>query len=345
MVIGAGTLGNEVCKNLALLGIGKITIIDNDIVEQVNLSRSVLMREKDIGCNKADVLADRMKDLYSGSNVTPLNFDVVYQYGSANYRDFDLVLMTVDNLEARIYINRYCNMWGVPLINGGLEGLVCEVQVMQPPHTACFECALSSHDYAEIRKRYSCDGLKRSAPEGKIPMVITSAAIGGGLMAQEAVKLLHGSSSSLGGKRVIIDGNVNDFAVLSVARNANCIGHYNVEINNSIELDYSVDMLLGSFKYQIKDILDSEFVVYHDKSILYGGICPSCRVKKELLGPAGMTSEGELFCENCRTFLVPIVYGELKRDDRTLRAHGVPENHVLTIGFPDGQFKYIVPRT
>ena len=107
LVVGAGTLGNEVCKNLALLGVGNVTIIDYDTIEEVNLSRSVLMRSEDKGQKKADIVAKRMKELYENMNTIPLNFDVVYEYGSANYKDFDIVLMTVDNLEARIYINRY----------------------------------------------------------------------------------------------------------------------------------------------------------------------------------------------------------------------------------------------
>ena len=73
LVVGAGTLGNEVCKNLALLGVGNVTVIDYDIVEEVNLSRCVLMRSEDNGQNKADVVAKRMKELNREINVTPLN--------------------------------------------------------------------------------------------------------------------------------------------------------------------------------------------------------------------------------------------------------------------------------
>jgi molybdopterin/thiamine biosynthesis adenylyltransferase len=96
LVVGAGTLGNEVCKNLALLGIGKVTVIDNDIVEEVNLSRSILMRQQDKGRNKADVIADRVREINAEIDITPVNCDVIYEYGSGNYRNFDLVLMTVD---------------------------------------------------------------------------------------------------------------------------------------------------------------------------------------------------------------------------------------------------------
>jgi len=343
LVVGAGTLGNELCKNLALLGVGKISIIDNDDVEPVNLSRSILMREEDIGRNKAEVLAKRIKEIDSNIEIVPLNLDVVYQYGSANYRNFDLVLMTVDNMEARMYINRYCNMWNIPLINGGLDGLVCEVQVIQPPQTACYECTFSAQDYATIKEKYSCDGLMKSDPAGKIAMVITSAAIGAGLMSQEAVKLLHGANSSLAGRRAILDGFTNEFTILSVARNPNCQGHYRIGADNSLWIEYLADTTLRDLKIKVREVLRSDFQIFHDKSILYGGNCPSCGKRKDIMGLAGMIPEGAMFCENCRSFLSPDVHGDLRMDDSTLKDHGVPDNHVLTLALPGGQLKYIIP--
>ena len=59
MVVGAGAIGNELIKNLTLLGIGKILIVDMDAIENTNLTRSVLYRAKDVGRFKADVAAER----------------------------------------------------------------------------------------------------------------------------------------------------------------------------------------------------------------------------------------------------------------------------------------------
>ena len=295
LVVGAGTLGNEICKNLALLGVGSVTVIDYDIIEEVNLSRSVLMRSEDKGKNKAAVVAKRMKELYSDMTVTALNLDVIYEYGSANYKDFDVVLMTVDNLEARMYINRYCYMWKTPLIDGGLNGLICTTQVIIPPKTACYECTFSKQDYMTIKNRYSCDGLRRDAPEGKIAMVITSAAVGAGIMTQEAVKILHGvepTLATLAGKKAVIDGNTNEFEVLSVSKRKNCLGHYEIEPEEVLYIDYSNKFTLRELKESIRNVIDNDdFQIEHDRSIVYGGECPSCGAKKEVLGVAGKTSE------------------------------------------------------
>src|ERR1700754_1432414 len=64
LVIGAGALGNEIVKNLALLGVGRVLIADRDRIELSNLSRSVLFREPDIGRAKAEVAAERARDIY-----------------------------------------------------------------------------------------------------------------------------------------------------------------------------------------------------------------------------------------------------------------------------------------
>ncbi|MCW3129443.1 MAG: ThiF family adenylyltransferase [Methanophagales archaeon] len=347
LVVGAGTLGNEVCKNLALLGVCNVTVIDYDIIEEVNLSRSVLMRSEDKGKNKAEVVAKRMKELYGDMTVTALNLDVVFEYGSANYKDFDVVLMTVDNLEARMYINRYCYMWNTPLIDGGLNGLICTVQVIIPPKTACYECTFSKQDYMTIKNRYSCDGLRRDAPEGKIAMVITSAAIGAGIMTQEAVKILHGAEPTLAGKKAVIDGNTNEFEVLSVSKRENCLGHYEIEPEEVIYLDYSNKFTLRELKESIRNVIDDDgddFQIEHDRSIIYGGECPSCGAKKEVLGLAGKTNENEMVCDNCGEILNPDISGFLRLDDRTLAEHGVPDNHVLTLYLNDGGVRYVVPK-
>src|SRR5277367_6713270 len=66
LVIGAGALGNEILKNLALLGIGRVFIADRDRVENSNLSRSILFRERDCGRPKAEVAAERAAEIYPG---------------------------------------------------------------------------------------------------------------------------------------------------------------------------------------------------------------------------------------------------------------------------------------
>jgi len=72
LVIGAGALGNEIIKNLALLGVGNVVIADKDTIENSNLSRSVLYREADAGRSKAVVAAAAARDIYPAINATAL---------------------------------------------------------------------------------------------------------------------------------------------------------------------------------------------------------------------------------------------------------------------------------
>lgn len=341
LVVGAGTLGNEVCKNLALLGIGMVTIIDNDTVEEVNLSRSILMRQQDKDKNKADVIAAHMHEINSKMIIKPINCDVIYEFGSGNYRDFGLVIMTVDNLEARLWINRYCYMWGKPLIDGGLNALTCTMQIIDPPYSPCYECSFTGDHYRSIRKKYSCDGLKRNAPEGKIAMVITSAAIGAGFMTQEAVKILHDLPSVLSGKRMTIDGETNEFNITDLTRRESCLGHQTL-LDDVLYLPYTSHTHLSDLKSMVRDRLKCDDVeIEHDKSILYKMICPECGRQKDFLQIAARIREEEVVCSQCGSSFRPEVSGVLKIDDATLADHGVPENHVLRVYISDGNLKYL----
>src|SRR6187200_249821 len=78
LVIGAGALGNEIIKNLCLLGVGNILIADMDRIENSNLSRSVLYRASDNGKLKATVAAEAARELFPGVNVHAFNGNVVY---------------------------------------------------------------------------------------------------------------------------------------------------------------------------------------------------------------------------------------------------------------------------
>src|SRR5438874_4427124 len=81
LVIGAGALGNEIVKNLALLGVGHVLIADLDRVENSNLSRSVLYRASDNGCEKATVGARAAAEIYPGIQTHAFNGNVVYDLG------------------------------------------------------------------------------------------------------------------------------------------------------------------------------------------------------------------------------------------------------------------------
>src|SRR5271167_3249481 len=76
LVVGAGALGNEVCKNLAMMGVRLIVVVDRDVVEAANLSRSIFFRESDHGRLKAEVIRNRLREVNPDVEVQSLNGDL-----------------------------------------------------------------------------------------------------------------------------------------------------------------------------------------------------------------------------------------------------------------------------
>ncbi len=108
LVIGAGALGNEILKNLALLGVGRVFVADRDRVENSNLSRSILFREHDCGRPKAVVAAERAREIYpSMQGSTSISRAIsCTTWAPGIYRWADVILGGLDNREARVAINQ-----------------------------------------------------------------------------------------------------------------------------------------------------------------------------------------------------------------------------------------------
>ena len=110
MVVGAGALGNEVLKNLALLGIGNILVVDMDTIESHNLTRTVLFGKADIGKYKAEVAVKRVNEIDENVNIRAFVGSVQSVFGMGVYKDCDIVFGCLDNIQARIDINRYLSL-------------------------------------------------------------------------------------------------------------------------------------------------------------------------------------------------------------------------------------------
>lgn len=150
LVVGAGGLGCEILKNLALTGFKHIDIIDMDTVDVSNLNRQFLFRAEDVGMPKSNTAArfvtQRMRD--STLHITP-HCCKIQDKSEAFYRQFTVVICGLDNIEARRWINAMLvgfvdhELNGlVPLIDGGTEGFRGQSRVILPTLTSCFECSL-----------------------------------------------------------------------------------------------------------------------------------------------------------------------------------------------------------
>lgn len=210
LVIGAGALGNEVLKNLALLGAGNVFIADLDSIEPSNLSRSILFRERDSGRPKAQVAAEAIRDVYPGICVNWFQGDVIYDLGLGVFQWADVVIGGLDNREARLWINRYCWKTNTPFIDGATEILQGVVRVFVPPDGACYECTMSRADWDVLEERRGCAGMRpEGLPAVRVPTTPVTASIIAAIQCQEAIKILHGLEG-LSGQGLVFNGVIND---------------------------------------------------------------------------------------------------------------------------------------
>ena len=211
LVVGAGALGNEVLKNLALLNVGEIFIIDFDTIEYTNLSRSVLFRESDVGRLKAEVAAERIREINPNLKVGWKNGDIIYDLGLGLIRSVDVIIGCLDNRVARLYVNRYAHRFNKTWINAGILNLAGMLDVFKPG-VSCYECGLVDKDWDNIRKRMGCtDVAKRNASFGRLPTTPISASILGAMQVQEAFKVIYeNDEASLADKRYFYDGQANE---------------------------------------------------------------------------------------------------------------------------------------
>ncbi|KAE8352542.1 hypothetical protein BDV28DRAFT_157816 [Aspergillus coremiiformis] len=151
-ILGAGGLGCEILKNLALSGFKDIHVIDMDTIDISNLNRQFLFRQSDIGKPKAEVAAAFVEGRVKGVKITPY-VGKIQDKDEDYYMQFKIVVCGLDSIEARRWIN--ATLIGMvdpenpeslkPLIDGGTEGFKGQARVILPTLSSCIECQLDMH--------------------------------------------------------------------------------------------------------------------------------------------------------------------------------------------------------
>ncbi|TXT58843.1 MAG: putative E1-like ubiquitin activating protein [Promethearchaeota archaeon] len=131
MIIGVGALGCEIAKDFALMGIGKLILVDLDLIETSNLSRQMLFRPGDEGRPKAEVAAERLKEMNPYLEIEHY-FEKLQKLPTAVYEEADIVIAALDNFNARLDLNKICIRLKKPMIEGGTVGFEGHVQVIIP---------------------------------------------------------------------------------------------------------------------------------------------------------------------------------------------------------------------
>jgi molybdopterin-synthase adenylyltransferase len=328
LVVGAGALGNEVLKNLALLGVGHVTVIDYDTIESTNLTRSVLYRESDAGKSKAERAAAAVKSINPDVQVHAVNGNVIADLGLGVYAEMDVVIGCLDNREARLWINRQCWKVNKPWVDGAIQEISGVVKVFVPPDSACYECGMTERDYQLINLKYSCPLLKREdIAEGKVPTAPTISSMIAGLQTQEALKLLHGMAVKPGAA-MVWNGESNNFYTTNYQRKDNCLSHETYgEVKNA--------------PVRASDPVSSLFEVVQgrklhlDRDLLVDVECPSCSVTRTILRPVALVTLRDGKCGQCGAVMKTNIIHSVERGTpmaaRTLREVGVAPFDIVKV--------------
>jgi molybdopterin/thiamine biosynthesis adenylyltransferase len=265
MVVGAGALGNEVLKNLALMNIGSIFIVDFDTIEYANLCRSVLFREQDIKRNnfKCEIAAQRIKDINPNVKVQAVNGDVMIDVGLGVFRRMDVIIGCLDNRIARLFINRYSYKVGKVWIDGAIENLSGQLNVYKNG-LSCYECALTQTDWENIRFKMGCaDVAQRNSTQGRVPTTPISSSIIAAMQVQEAIKVIHGNEKqSMAGEQFKYDGMNNWILTFKSAElKDECDSHYVIKDDELIQAkDMNCDMSIADALVALKKHLKTDHV-------------------------------------------------------------------------------------
>ena len=318
LVIGAGALGNEVIKNLALLGAGHVVVADMDCVELSNLSRSVLFRETDEGKPKADCAALAARQIFPQIDITAIHGNVLADLGLGYFRWASVVIGALDNREARVFVNAACARVGRPWIDGGIEVLHGIVRGFAPPATACYECTMSRVDWDLLNKRRSCSLLARRAlAHGGTPTTPTTASVIGALQVQELVKILHAKDALLG-RGWVFDGAAHSSFTVAYPVSPDCPWH---EPPPPIEpaAAFTSATPLQAIWDEAARRLGGVDALDLSRELVLELICPSCRQRETVLQPVDKITEERALCRRCGAESVPEFFHSLAAGSELLR--------------------------
>lgn len=226
LMVGAGALGNEVAKNLALSGFGRMTVVDMDHVVGSNLNRCLFFSEEDVRCrrSKAVAVAEGVARLAPGCR--PEAFvGRIEDVPTAAFAEHDIVLGCLDNVDARIHTNAHAYSLGRVYIDGGTDGLHGKVMVAIPPDGACLQCGMNRTHARVANARFSCTGRDVVFHEPRLAAEITTTSVVSAIMVREAVKAVSGRRDLMLRNTFYYDGERNLVEELEVEPDPDCPVH------------------------------------------------------------------------------------------------------------------------
>jgi len=211
LCIGTGGLGSPVSLYLAAAGVGKLGLIDFDVVDKSNLQRQIAHGESTVGVLKVESAKNRIADLNSDVEVITYNERLTADNAMEIFKDWDVIVDGTDNFPTRYLANDACVLLGKPYIYGCILRFEGQVSVFDAKNGPCYRCL-----YPEPPP----PGMVPSCAEGGVLGVLCG--IVGGLQTNETIKLIIGKGDSLVGRLVLFDSLGMKFREMKLRKDKNC---------------------------------------------------------------------------------------------------------------------------
>ena len=206
IVFGAGGLGCSVLQYLTASGVGRLGVLDNDIVDEKNLPRQLLYNSDDVGKLKAVISKTKLQQLNPLIAVEALNIKLGISNSLRVLKEYDVVVDATDNISARYIINDSCVILDKPMVHGAVyrfEGQVSVFNFRGGPTYRCFNPL--KNDSESISRDSENTGILGTLP-----------GITGSLMANEVIKIITETGNVLTGKLLLFNLLSNSFQVLRI---------------------------------------------------------------------------------------------------------------------------------
>jgi molybdopterin-synthase adenylyltransferase len=204
-IAGAGGLGCPIAIYLAVAGVGTITIVDKDVVDQSNLNRQILHSDRDIGRKKTASAVEKLRILNPDIAVHAIDTTI----GESNVRDLvgqaGGIVDAMDNFPARYFLNTVSQEKNIPLFHGAICGMYGQATTIIPGKTPCFACI-----------------FPKAPPSEVFPVVGVTPGLIGMVQATEVIKYFTGSGDLLTNRLFVWDGMIAKADEIVVEKNPTC---------------------------------------------------------------------------------------------------------------------------
>lgn len=266
-LVGLGALGSVAAASLAMAGVGTLILVDMDTIELSNLNRQLFYRVRDIGKPKVKVSAQVIQEINPEINVIEL-FMPIEKAPRHILETSDAILDGLDTFQARRWVNSFAVGADIPLISGGMYSFLGNLQVVIPQKTPCLECQSlipeeklqkACTPFGDVRKENQSDEAK----EEYIPYVSSVSFVIGGIMAQEALKVLLELSPLE--EYLFWDGEAGLFTSVPLERREDCVVCSPGYQLQAIPIRSPIDQQLSDFMAQLRYSfnLSSEMALLH----------------------------------------------------------------------------------